>query len=516
MSPSGDATGRWGSRRRLLLGGVVLLLALAGCGSPQPAPEVCYGCSDNGAVRGLPSNATTGDSVTHLYLVPASGDEPRVEARTRVGLDAAEAFRTNASRREAVRRAVLAARDADSGGPDGPSPTPTPRYQGPDGRPTYPVAAFEARDLSVGTETDSLVVDFRVAGIPGVDAAETPPLVGRGPGGTVLVDRFNVRDGRNPHPGNDGFTYTLATDRLVVHAPPGTRPVVAPDDATVYDDRVVLRSLPADTNLVFAPEGSTGTLAAHATLTADRLGWVVPDSFWVALLPTLQLGLLLSGIRAGEASGTRYAIGALLLALLLTLGPFALFLGPLGLVGVGLVLLVALALLWRAGGAGSGTDESGPAPDGSADATGSGRRLPTLAGLRAGIEPWLAPVAGVVVAVSLLTVVAAAAGGGPVAGLLFVTGGVLPIAGTLGLGWLARRAAESERPSRLLVSLILVAPWLLAVGYVAGRGIPDSIEAVTLVLVWGTGVTLVGYVAYRVSARFAPDPDADDDAGDTD
>ncbi|MFB6207458.1 MAG: hypothetical protein ABEJ05_13135 [Haloglomus sp.] len=505
MSSNGDGSGAGVPRRRLLaLGAVALLAVLAGCGAPEPAPSVCYGCSDGGAGRALPPNATTGESVTHLYLVPESGDDPRVVARTRVGLEAAEELRRNASRREAVRETILAVRAGDTSGPGGGSPTPTPRYGGADGRPIYPVPAFEARDLSVGTETDTLVVAFRVAGIPGLRPEETPPLVRRGFGGAVQVDRFDVHDGRNPHPENAGHPYQLATDRLVVHAPPGTRPVVTPESATVYENRVVLRSLPTDTNLVFAPPGSGGTLAAHATLTADTLGWVVPDSFWVALLPTLQLGLLLGGLRAGGRSGTRYAVGALLLALLLTLGPLAVLLGPIGLVGIGLVIAVAGYLLWRAGrGDEEGDDEGdGAAVAGESNEEGDdGRR--SLASLRAGIEPWLAPVAAVVVVATVLTVAAALAGDSPVPPLLFLVGGVLPLVGTIGLGRLAGAESPAPRRRRLLVLTVLVAPWLLAVGHVAGREMPNSVETLVLVVVWGTGATLVGFIAHRVAERFS-------------
>lgn len=496
---SGDRPRRL-PRPLLLVGAVVLLVALAGCGAPEPTPEVCNGCSDDGAGRALPPDATTGESVTHLYLDPETGTDPRVEARTRIGLGPAEELRTNESRREAVRAAVLRLRESGSPDPAVDSTTPTPRYRGADGLPVYPVPAFEARDLSVRAEGDSLVVAFRVAGIPGLDPAETPPLASEGYGGAVLVDRFDVEDGRNPHPLNEGHGYRLATDRLVVHAPAGTRPVVAPENATVYEDRVVLRSLPADTNLVFAPEGATGTLAAHATLTADRLDWVVPDSFWVAFLPTLQLGLLLGGIRASAAGGTRYAVGALLLALLLTLGPLALLLGPLGLVGVGVVLAVAAYVLWRAGTPdGDGTaDGTGAEPDGDDEG-----RLPSLAGLRARFAPWAVPVAVAAAVVMLATLTAAATGDGPVTSLLFFGGGLLPLAGTFGIGRIAASPTEHPRRHRLLTLAVLVGPWLFAVGYVAGRGLPDSVQALALVVVGGTGLTLLGYVSYWLAARFS-------------
>jgi hypothetical protein len=492
-----DAQPRRPPRRLLLLGAVLLLVALAGCGAPEPTPEVCYGCSDDGAGRALPPAATTGESVTHLYLDPETGDDPRVVARTRVGLETAEELRTNESRREAVRTAVLRLRERGTPDPAVDSTTPTPSYEGTDGLPVYPVPAFEARDLSVRAESDSLVVGFRVAGIPGLDPDGTPPLAGEGYGDAVLVDRFDVEDGRNPHPQNEGHGYRLATDQLVVHAPAGTTPVVAPENATVYEDRVVLQSLPADTNLVFAPEGATGTLAAHATLTADRLDWVVPDSFWVALLPMLQLGLLLGGLRASEARGTRYALGAVLLALLLTLGPLVILLGPFGMAAAVLAVVVAAVLLWRVGGSDSADDGAGDADEqGGHD---DDRRLPSLDRLRAGIEPWVGPVAVVAGVASVLTVAAAAAGGGPVGGLLFFGGGVLPVAALVGLGRVQAADTTWPRRERLLVLGVLVAPWLFAVGYVAGRGFPDSIEAFVLVLVWGAGVTLVGFVAHRIA-----------------
>ncbi|WP_276257633.1 hypothetical protein [Haloglomus litoreum] len=500
MSPNGDDGGGRVPRRRLLgLGALALLAVLAGCGGAEPAPSVCYGCSDDGAARALPPNASTGESVAHLHLAPETGGAPRVVARTRVGLETAEELQRNASRREAVQETVLAVRAGDRSGPGGRATTPTPRYEGTDGRPVYPVPAFEARDLSVGTEADALVVSFRVAGIPGLEPAETPPLVREGIGGAVQVDRFDVRDGRNPHPENAGHPYQLGIDRLVVHAPPGTRPVVAPEGATVRGDAVVLRSLPADSTLVFAPDGASGTLAAHATLTADTLGWVVPDSFWVALLPTIQFGLLLGGLRAGKRGGTRYAVGGLLLALLLTLGPLAIVLGPLGLVAVGLVVVVASYLLWRAGrDDGGAEDDQGDGADAGSDAAGG-----WLPDLRAGVEPWLVPGVTVAAGAAVLTVAASVlAGDSPLPPLLFLVGGALPLAGTIGLGRLEHLDGPDPR-RRWLVLSVLVTPWLFAVGHVAGREVPDSVETLVLVVVWGTGATLVGFIAHRVAARFS-------------
>lgn len=519
MSPSGDDDSPMSTpRRRLLLfGAVALLAALTGCGEPQPVPTVCHGCSDEEVGRALPPNATTGESVTHLYLNPGTGAQPRVVSRTDVDSETAAELRRNASRREAVREAVLATRDLDGTGPGGQYSTPSPVYEAENGRDLFPVPVFEARDLSVGMEGDTLVVDFRVAGIPDVEPEETLPLVERGPGGAVLVDQFNVRDGRNPHPGNEeGHTYRLATDRLVIHAPPGTRPVVTPENATVRGNSVVLRSLPADTNLVFAPSGAGGTLAAHATLTADTLGWVIPDAFWVALLPALQLSLLLGGLRAGERSGAQYAVAALLLALVPTLG-----IGLVGLVGVaaGLVVSVAGYLLWRArwgrdddAESAEGSDASDEpaegrvAGDASTEASDAGEdsgwRHPTLASLRAGVEPWVEPVAVVAVIATVLTVAAAVlAGDTPVPGLLFLSGGVLPVFGIFGLGRLEADDADRPRRYRLLVLTVLVAPWLFAVGHVAGRDMPDSVTTLVLVLVWGSGVTLVGFVAYWFAAN---------------
>lgn len=511
MSPRGDGRSSAHGRRRQLLriGLVVVLVALAGCEGVQPVPQVCQGCSDEGAGDALPPDARTGGSTTHLFLEPETGGSPRVVARTEVDAETAAEFRRNESRREAVRTAVVETRDVGwTTGPGYEDGTPTPRYEGAEGRDRYPVPAFEARDLSVRLDAgDRLVVDFRVAGIPGVAPTETPPLARRELGGTVLVDRFDVRDGRNPHPRNDGVAYRLSTDRFVVHAPPGTRPVAAPDHATVHDDRVVLRSLPADTRLVFAPAGPGGTLAAHATLTADALGWIVPDSFWMALLPALQLSLLLGGLRAGNRGSAGTAGAALLLAVLLTGGPLAVLVGPVGLLAVGVVVAAVGALVWYARrGSRTGTEgeaaEGDSAVEGSAAGAVSDRRLPTVAALRARVEPWLVPTALVGTVAAALTLVAAATvGDGPVHGLLFLGGGVLPLVGVAGLG--RRRAADTERPfrRRLFVLVVLVAPWLFAVGHVAGREIPDGLEALVAVMVWGTGITVAAFVVHAIASR---------------
>jgi hypothetical protein len=430
-----------------------------------------------------------------------------VEARTRLDPETADELRRNASRRRAVLRAVSSTRSAALDVESGPE-RPTPTYESPDGLPGYPVPAFADRDTAVSVDDEALVVAFEVAGVPDEDPEEpAPPLADRGLGGAVLVDRFDVRDGRNPHPMNDEpFAYRLATDRLVVHAPPGTRPVVAPESATVRGDRVVLRSLPTDTNLVFAPAGVGGTLAAHATLTVDTLGWVVPDSFWVAVLPLLQFGLLLRGIGAEKRGSTGYAVAALLLALLPMVAPLLLLAGPMRLLAVGLpvVLVAGGYLLWRTrrdGDGGEGEDHGTDGNQAGAGDDADGGRLPTLAGLRAGIEPWVEPVAVVAAGAAALTVAAAvSAGETPVPFLLFIGGGVLPVAAFVGLGRLAAGEAERPRQHRLLTLLVLVAPWLFAVGHVAGRDMPDSLTTLVLVLGWGSGATLVGFVAHRLVA----------------
>lgn len=502
MCPAADATPLHRRRRLLLFVAVAVLAALAGCGGAEPAPTVCHGCTGDDTAEALPPNATTGESVTHLYLDPAANDAPRVEARMAVDAETASSLRFNATRREALREAALDARGGGTSGSaagasaDRDGTTPTPRYEGTDGRRVYPVSAFEARELSVTAADEAYVVDYRVAGIPDLEPDETPSLATEGVGGAVLVDRFDVRDGRNPHPDNGGHAYRLATDRLVVHAPPGTRPVVAPENATVREDAVVLRSVPADTELVFAPAGTTGTLAAQLTLTSDRLGWVVPDALWIAAIPTLQLGLLLGGLRGEMSGGIGYPIAAVLLALLLTAGPLALLLGPLGVAGVGVTVLAALGLFWRAGRG----EEAAAGPD-AQDGTADDGRLPTRARLRGVADAWGRPVAGIALVATAATVAAAATTGGPVAGALFLLGGVLPVGALAGLGRLRTGTADRPLRRRALVLTVLVAPWLLAVGHVAGRGLPDSLKATLLVLGWGTAVTLAGFIAHRIAAK---------------
>jgi hypothetical protein len=506
MCPAADATPLH-RRRLLLLVAVAVLAALAGCGGAEPAPTVCHGCTGDDTAEALPPNATTGESVTHLYLDPGANDAPRVEARMAVDAETASSLRFNATRREALREAAL---DARAGGRSGSAAgasadrdgtTPTPRYEGTDGRRIYPVSAFEARDLSVTAADEAYVVDYRVAGIPDREPDGTPSLATEGVGGAVLVDRFDVRDGRNPHPENGGHTYRLATDRLVVHAPPGTRPVVAPENATVREDAVVLRSIPADTELVFAPPGATGTLAAQLSLTSDRLGWVVPDALRIAAIPTLQLGLLLGGLRGETSGGIRYPIAAVLLALLLTAGPLALLLGPLGVAGVGVTVLAALGLFWRAGrdekAAGPAEPDAGTADDG---------HLPSRTRLRAVANAWAVPIAVAALVATVATVAAAATTGGPVVGLLFLVGGVLPVGALVGLGRLRTGTADRPRRRRALVLTVLVAPWLLAVGHVAGRGVPEPLEASLLVLAWGPAVTLGGFIAHRIATKLPVRP----------
>jgi len=253
--------------RRLAIAGLLVALAvLAGCSGPADRDEVvCDGCVDGVSAVAEQTNrsVTVRESTTHVYL-NRSGD-PWVEGRVSLDGSGAEAFRENETLLDMVAAELT---NADGALPE-------------DG---YSRPAFDRRGVSVGMEGRTLVVGYRV-----------PELTERSVGGTVFSDRLyrqngGGRDGEVDHDEPLGFE----TDRLVVHPPAGTDPLVIPTHATRRGDRLVWDSDPVSprTYLVFGSPGTPGALATVAT-TVSVLRWAGSTAAtgtalaWLVFVPAL-------------------------------------------------------------------------------------------------------------------------------------------------------------------------------------------------------------------------------------
>jgi len=262
-------------RRRLLIAGLLVLLAVTtGCSRPAPETEVvCDECVDAVSVVAERTNRSVaiGDSATHLYL-NGSGD-PRIEGRVALSGPGAADFRTNETLLGLVTAELMNADEAV--------------YE--DG---YSRPAFDRRGVDVAVEGHTLVVGYRV------DAAPE-----RRVGGTVLFDHFYRQNGEGR---SDELAFDepfgIETDRLVVHGPGGTEPLVVPSGATASEGRVVWTDdrISTRTYLVFASPGTPGALAPVVTA-VDVLTWAAPPAgwgaafAWLALVPALAVCLRYTG-----------------------------------------------------------------------------------------------------------------------------------------------------------------------------------------------------------------------------
>jgi hypothetical protein len=111
----------------------------------------------------------------------------------------------------------------------------------------------------------------------------------------------------------------------------------------------------------------------------------------------------------------------------------------------------------------------------------------------------------VFVAALLATASVALAGGGVVPLVVLLAGLALPPVGFGGLG-ATRRAGGDTGRRRWFVLAVVVSPWLAALGYVAGRGIPEILLTAVLVVGYGSVGVVVGAAAHSIAARVTRSP----------
>lgn len=321
------------SRRRLVVAAALVfaLVALAGCTVPAPKEEViCHGC-----VQGIESvtdgSEAVDGSVTHVYL------RERGAARIVARLDLADGAALNASAAEQI-EAKLRAGDTER----------------PDGRP-----AFDRRAIDVRPSESEAVVEYRV------------PNATERRFGVTLSDRFYRRDHQHQPDELDYGPYRIATDRVVVHGPEGTEPLVNVPDASERDDRVVWTGEAVPTTSYLAFGDGAGQLHARATLVVDVLGWAGPPAARGAALPIVLFGGLAVGfaysyprrVADGDWDPSDDGVFKYLVSLVLG-GPLLLAAASLGsgpaYVSLSLFLIFALLLyLLYGGGSNDETDGEG-------------------------------------------------------------------------------------------------------------------------------------------------------------
>lgn len=209
---------------------VLVCAGTAGALSRPPPDRVCAGCVSG--IGSAADNVEVTDSVTRVYL-QETGDA-RVEARLDVSGYGVDELRQNATLRGEVREGIN----------------------------RYDNTVLPRENLTVGMDGDTLVVSFRY-----VDVTERRY-------GVTFSDRL-VRPSR-PDSSVRGISYEVETDRLVVHGPNGTTPLVAPPPARVVDGRLVWEDegVSPRTYLVFGNDA--GSTAGHALVTAVVLRWATP------------------------------------------------------------------------------------------------------------------------------------------------------------------------------------------------------------------------------------------------
>ncbi|WP_459192735.1 hypothetical protein [Halosimplex sp. J119] len=252
-------------RRRVALVAVLGLALLSGCSGLPPVEVVCDECVDGVSAVAEETNRSVAvaESTTHLYLRESGG--ARVEAEVTLDGTGVDEFRANGTLLGLVRAKLTEG-----------SPT---RYEDRDERP-----AFDRRDLRVAMDGEDLVVTYRVA-----------EMDARRLGETVLFDRFYRQKGEGRLDESDpDDSAKIETDRLVVHGPDGTEPLVEPPGATTRGDRLVWESdrISTRTYLLFGAPGTPDAVATVAT-TVDVLTWASPTAAlgaagaWVPLVVAL-------------------------------------------------------------------------------------------------------------------------------------------------------------------------------------------------------------------------------------
>lgn len=256
------------TRRRLGLGAVVVLLALAGCAQPI-APELCEVCQDphyratSGEAPGeryQPSDWHGVDNVTEersvLHVHPRRDGSVRWVARIDLAGDGVDEIRAKANPGDWI------ADETDLDGTDA-----------------------EVRDIEAHFEGETFVVAYATDG-----------TVRRGVGGVLLFEEFFETDDLDGEP-----AYRLGADRVVLHAPEGTvvsnDPVgterVSPSAVAWSADEN--QSVLAHTYVTFGPDGGVETWAASQATVAWAVGsWALEPLAVAAAIPELLVLLLVA------------------------------------------------------------------------------------------------------------------------------------------------------------------------------------------------------------------------------
>ena len=520
-------------RRRVALAVVVVaVLALAGCSRPPPEAEVvCDGC-----VGGIEETAeetnrsiTVEDSVTRVYLRD-SGDA-RVEARMTLSGADADDLRVNDSLLATVRERI------EAGG------TETEEYGDEYGygyersRPALPRA-----DLTAEMDGTELVVTY---------TAEN--LSHTGLGATLSTHFFRADGDTLPDERDPDEPWHIGTDRLVVHGPDGTEPLVEPPDATAEGNRLVWDGddrIDTRTYLVYGNGGPGGGVRARAAIGIEVFTWAAPPAFFGAIVPaallfgvTLLYGLYYPGRvegswRAREDGLCWASVGGTVTVLAAVAG---MLVEPILSLVLIVVVPVTVAALWWVFGrdAADETDEADE-PDGSTDAEpaaaegatpdatgGAAAREATAEGASDGetaagtttdahdfsgdVEsepptpgpdgPGMAPgfrtllaVAASLGAVLVVTVLVAVDYRATYTGTVALAAGAVPFLAFPVLAYAVTRPDRADLRSALVV-VTAAAPWLAAFP-LAVRGGTETLGALAITFVWGVGVVFVGIVLF--------------------
>jgi len=522
-------------RRRVALAVVVVaVLALAGCSRPPPEAEVvCDGC-----VGGIEETAeetnrsiTVEDSVTHVYLRD-SGDA-RVEARMTLSGADADDLRVNDSLLATVRQRI------EAGG------TETEEYGYESGygyersRPALPRA-----DLTAEMDGTELVVTY---------TAEN--LSHTGLGATLSTHFFRADGDTLPDEQDPDEPWHIGTDRLVVHGPDGTEPLVEPPDATAEGSRLVWDGddrIDTRTYLVYGNGGPGGGVQARAAIGIEVFTWAAPPAFFGAIVPTaLLFGVtLLYGLyypgrvegswRAREDGLCWASVGGTVTVLAAVAG--MLVEPTLSLVLIVVVPVTVAALWWVFGRDAADETDEADEPDGSTDAEpataeggsttpdatgGAAAREATAEGASDGeppagtttdahdfagdVEPeppaldagdaGMAPgfrtllaVAASLGAVLVVTALVAVDYRATYTGTVALAAGAVPFLAFPVLAYAVTRPDRADLRSALVV-VTAAAPWLAAFP-LAVRGGTETLGALAITFVWGVGVVFVGIVLF--------------------
>lgn len=488
-----------GNRRRPEA--IVLLAALAvlaGCSGPPPQSEVvcdhCVGGMTD-AGNALNASVTVEESVTHVYL-RESGDA-RFEARMRLDGSGVNKLRSD---ERLVDQFVKVVRNGGT-------------------RETRP--AFDQKDLDGHMEGSEFVVTYRVA-----DFADQRL------GGTTFSDRFfrQDADGR-PDENNYDEPYRFETDRLVVHGPEGTDPLIRPDGATTSDNRVVWEDdgVSTRTYLVFGTGGPGEEVLGRAVIALDVFGWAAPQAALGAAIPMFLLfflaALLVVRYRTYLAESERWTPGDDVLFWVIIGGSATLLFGAVGAIvtlplgGIALVAsitVIGIAWWWlhdnTEDDATGVTDTVGPREaTGGADSgpgTTPGAADTTHEPVGQTGDSWPEPsrrvlfaVVSTVAGVTVLTALFAADYSGLVVGELPVVAGVIPFPAFPALGYLVTKRDRAEITSAIVV-LTSASPWLVAFPWVVDAGADQSIPQM-MTFLWGMGAVFGGVLLFYAALWLA-------------